>query len=224
MQRRDWVLRSLAVLALALVAACGATGPGASPDFVYSYAERYPLSGAQVDRIDVAGFRPAAGDAARVARIARDFTRAGQGKIVIFVPQTGQSALASGQWVRQELIAQGVAPSRIQWDARDLPAGMVRVAYAGTGRAAQWDCTNLTEDVQQREAQTSWLNRETVNFGCAYQSNLRAQADNPRDFVMPRPEGPSDPVHAANAVRRLRNAPAGGAAPGATTTGGLNTP
>lgn len=187
------------------IGGCAATGPGAGPDFVYAYSERYPLMGANVDRVDVSAFRPQVGDAARVRRIAGDFVRNGQNKIVIFVPQSGPGAMSSGNWVKQELVAQGVPPGRIQWDSRPLPDGIVRIAYAGQGGATRWDCTNLYEDVQQRADETSWLNREIVNFGCAYQSNMRAQVENPRDFVRPRPEGPMDPVHAANAVRQLRN-------------------
>lgn len=223
MRRTPVPVFAILAFAFAALGGCAARGPGASPDFVYSYLDRYPLAGTAVDRIDVSAFRPSAGDNAQIARLARDFKRAGQGKIVIFVPQSGNAALASGNWVKQELVAQGVSPNRIQWDARALPANTVRVAFAGAGAPARWDCTNLNEDVQQREDETSWLNREPVNFGCAYQSNVRAQVEDPRDFARPRPEGMTDPVRAANAVRRLRTTGAAAAAP-ANPAGGLNAP
>jgi pilus biogenesis lipoprotein CpaD len=216
-------------LCIPLLAAC-ASGPGASPDFVYSFTDRYPLSSPSVSRIDVAASRPRYGDEQRVRNMAVQFLRSGQGKIVIFVPQEGAGALSSGNWVKQELIAQGVPNSRIQWDTRPMAPGLVRLAYAGGVSRAVWSCTNLNEDVQQRADETAHLNRETINFGCAFQSNLRAQADNPNDFVHPRAESPTDPVRAANAVRRLRTPPQGTnastttPAPAVATTTGSGTP
>ena len=191
------------VLTLLLVA-CSPSGPGAKTDFVYSYQDRYPLTAKPVSRIDVAAHRPAPGDAERIQAAAWQFRRSGQGKIVIFVPQTGQAALSSGNWVKQELIAQGIPSSRIQWDARAMPAGLVRVAYAQTADQTAWNCTNLNEDLQQRANETSGLNREPVNFGCAFQSNMKTQVEHAADFIQPRQETGVDPVRAANAVRQLR--------------------
>lgn len=198
-------LHRIALILALFVVACAPTGPGAKPDFSYSYLDRYPLTSRPVERIDVAAHRPSAGDAQRVQIAARNYLQSGQGKITIFVPQSGKEALSSGNWVRQELIAGGVPTSRIQWDARVMPNGIVRVAFATSGTSVRWNCSNLNEDIQQRADETSYLNRETVNFGCAYQANMRAQVEDPADFIHPRPETGIDPVRTANAVRQLRS-------------------
>jgi pilus biogenesis lipoprotein CpaD len=170
-----------------------------------SVEQRYPLTAsAQARRVDVRAFTPSSSDRQRLAQASVDYLRHGSGNIVIFVPQSGQGALSSGNWVKQELIAQGIAPHKIQWDARDMPQGLVRVAFSSRGRGIGQACTNLNEDVQQFEDGTSYLNRETVNFGCAYQSNMRLQADNPQDFLRPRPEGGMDPVRTVRAIRDHR--------------------
>lgn len=196
---------------LTLIAAAALSGCGGreQSDFSYGFAERYPLGQPRIERIDVAAANPSRQDEARVARLGRDFVRSGAKTIVIFVPQSGPGALSSGQWVKQELVANGVGVSRIQWDARDLPLGTVRIAYSTLALNQKWTCSNLHEDVQQYENQTAYLNREWANFGCAYQSNMKAQVDNPNDFVRPRPEGNMDAIRAADAVRRART----GAAP-----------
>lgn len=192
-------LSALICVATALAACAGREQGG----FDYAYADRYALDQARVERFDV-GSRPTPQGAERIARIGHSFVRSGSGKIVIFVPQTGTGALSSGQWVKQELIAAGVAARHIQWDTRPLPIGTIRVAFSTRGADGQLRCTNLGEDVQQFENQTSYLNRETRNFGCAYNANLHAQADNPNDFIRPRQESVMDPVRAANAVRQRR--------------------
>lgn len=186
------------------MSACAGRMSTRDADFKYAFEDRYPISRPRIERIDVSGSQPTPQDIERIASFGRSFVRSGTGKIVIFVPETGAGALASGQWVKRELIANGVSATRIQWDARSLPAGLVRVAFSTQTPAGGWSCTNLNEDVQQREDQESYLNRELVNFGCAYQSNMLAQADDPHDFIRPRPEGAADATRLANAVKQRR--------------------
>ena len=198
-------IRSFSLMAaIALLAGCAGVEQNG---YSYAYSDRYGLGAPRVERIDV-NANPTPQDTARIARISRDFVRSGAERIVIFVPQTGAGALSSGQWVKQELMANGVAARHIQWDARPLPAGIVRIAFSARMVRGRSDCSNLGEDLQQFENQTSYLNRETVNFGCSYNANLLAQADNPNDFIHPRIEGAMDPIRAANAVRQRRNATA----------------
>lgn len=191
---------SVLISVAAILAGCA----GRTPDvYSYAYSDRHSIANPRVERIDV-GANPTPQDTVRVARFGYEFTRTGTGKIVIFVPQTGAGSLSSGQWVKQELIASGVAARHIQWDARPMPTGTVRVAFSKIRSGETSPCTNLFEDLQQFENQTSYLNRETANFGCAYHATMLAQADNPNDFMRPRIESPIDPIRAANAVRERR--------------------
>ena len=190
------------VLGALLLTLAGCGRPSA--DFQYAFTDRHPIVQTRIDRIEVAALVPSSTDLARVRGIARAYRSVGQGKIAIFVPIAQPVSAGAGVWVKQELIAQGVSPNRIQWDARPLPQGIVRVAFQGQGTRNPPRCTNIHEDVQQRENDTSWLNRETVNFGCAYQANIAMQADDNADFLRPRMEGPIDPVRAAETVRRRR--------------------
>lgn len=202
-------LASLSTLfVVGLLAGCGR----GDPDFRYSFSDRHPLLPANVQRVDVAASRPGPGDVARIQNVAQSFRRNGQGKIAIFVSSGTGTTTGAGLWVRQEMIAQGIAPHRIQWDARPLPLDVVRVAFVGTSTRRPAPCTNLGEDIQQRENDTSWLNRETANFGCSYQANLVAQLDNRADLLSYRPEGPIDSVRAADTVRRRRAAGGSGQA------------
>jgi len=205
----------LLMAAIALLAGCAGVEQNG---YSYASSDRYGLGAPRVERIDV-NANPTPQDAVRIARIGREFARSGAEKIVIFVPQTGPGALSSGQWVKQELMANGVPARHIQWDARPLPTGIVRIAFSARAARGKSDCTNLGEDLQQFENQTSYLNRETVNFGCSYYANIFAQADNPNDFIRPRIEGAMDPIRAANAVRQRRTAtPPTDAAVNATPT------
>ena len=210
---------------LLLIAGC-AERTSLANSVPYSFEDRYPLSArAQIQRADVSAFTPTLSDTQRVAAMASEFRRSGNGKMVIFVPQSGAAALSSGNWVKQELVAQGVSPNAIQWDARPLPAGTVRLAFSTRAAQGFEPCSNLGEDIQQFENSTSYLNRETVNFGCAYQSNMRRQADNPNDFLRPRPEGYMDPVRTVRAIRDHRAGPsAQQATPDAGVGAGASTP
>ena len=208
------------VLGALMLAVAGCVRP--ADNFDYAFTERHPLLQSRIDRIEVAAMVPSSGDVARVQTIARAFRAGGQGKIAIFVPLNASASSGAGVWVKQELIAQGVSPNRIQWDARPLPSGIVRVAFQGQGTRRPPQCTNIGEDVQQRENDTSWLNRETFNFGCAYQANIAMQADDKADFVRPRMEGPIDPVRAAETVRRRRASI--GEAPPASPSAGSTSP
>lgn len=208
MKRPQRRIAFLMYLPLLLIAGCAERSINAY-DAPYSFEDRYPLTAqTQIKRADVSAFTPTLSDTQRVAAMASDFRRSGNGKIVIFVPQSGTAALSSGNWVKQELVAQGVSPNAIQWDARPLPAGIVRLAFSTRAAQGFEPCSNQGEDIQQFENNTSYLNRETVNFGCAYQSNMRRQADNPNDFIRPRPEGYMDPVRTVRAIRDHRSGPA----------------
>jgi len=50
-----------------------------------------------------------------------------------------------------------------------------------------------------------WKNEPYSNFGCATQSMIAAQVDDPRDFVQPRALGPSDVAMRTRAIEAVRN-------------------
>ena len=51
----------------------------------------------------------------------------------------------------------------------------------------------------------SWKNESYWNFGCATQSVLAAQVDDPRDFARARALGPSDVEMRLRAIEDVRN-------------------
>ncbi len=66
-------------------------------------------------------------------------------------------------------------------------------------------CGSWPEDLASGSSLEGWKNEPYANFGCATQSVVAAQVDDPRDFVQARTLGPSDVAMRTRAIQDVRN-------------------
>jgi pilus assembly protein CpaD len=65
-------------------------------------------------------------------------------------------------------------------------------------------CGEWPQDLASGSSFDGWRNESYWNFGCATQSTLSAQIDDPRDLASPRGEQPSDIEMRMRPIRKLR--------------------
>ena len=80
-------------------------------------------------------------------------------------------------------------------------AGVVHWAQSGRADAMR----SWPEDLASGASVEGWKNEPYSNFGCATQSTIAAQVDDPRDLVQPRALGPSDVAMRTRAIEDVRN-------------------
>ena len=81
--------------------------------------------------------------------------------------------------------------------------GTIRVSYARM-TAETGPCGLWPDDVGPTLERAHLDNRDYYNFGCAYQRNMAAMADNPSDLVQPRAETPPYTVRRTEAFEKYR--------------------
>jgi pilus assembly protein CpaD len=87
----------------------------------------------------------------------------------------------------------------------DGAAPPVRVSFTGLKAVVPTQCGQWPEDLASGSSVEGWKNESYSNFGCATQSMIAAQVDDPRDFVEPRALGPSDVAMRTKAIEAVRN-------------------
>jgi pilus assembly protein CpaD len=86
----------------------------------------------------------------------------------------------------------------------DGAAPPVRVSFTGLKAIVPTKCGQWPEDLASGSSVEGWKNESYSNFGCATQSTIAAQVDDPRDFVQPRALGPSDVAMRTRAIEAVR--------------------
>lgn len=202
-------------LCLAVAAACGLAGCGANyassdPAFPGDFRERHPIVVAaaptSLDIFAVGG----ALDARSVANIrafAERYRHYGSGDIAILAPAgiTGNSRAVHE--VRMALAGAGVN-GRIMFGtyaSPDKDAAPIRLSFMGVKAVVPTPCGLWPEDLASGSSVEGWKNEPYSNFGCASQSMIAAQVDDPRDLVQPRALGPSDVAMRTRAIEAVRN-------------------
>jgi len=130
-----------------------------------------------------------------VMGLAQSWLQDGTGAISIDVPvdtANAQAAADSAREVQALLAAAGVPPRGVvvrqyrPQDPRHLAA--IRLSYPRISAVAG-PCGLWPEDLGSSIKNKSYFeNKSYYNFGCAYQRNMAAMADNPSDLAQPRPE------------------------------------
>jgi pilus assembly protein CpaD len=80
----------------------------------------------------------------------------------------------------------------------------VRLTFVGLKATVGSQCGQWPSDLASGSTMQGWENRQWWNFGCATQSTLAAQIDDPRDLVAPRAESASDVQLRTRAIGDLR--------------------
>jgi pilus assembly protein CpaD len=135
---------------------------------------------------------------ADVMGLAQTWLHDGTGAIIVEVPvdtANAQAAAASAREIQALLAAAGVPQRGVvvrQYrpeDPRHLAA--IRLSYPRISAVAG-PCGLWPEDLGSSIKNKSYFeNKSYYNFGCAYQRNMAAMADNPSDLAQPRPETPA---------------------------------
>jgi len=193
---------ALVGLALAL-GACTHTDDALTASVPDDYRLRHPIVVQEADRSVVIFIGHARGglsasQRADVMGLAQTWLAEGTGAITADVPVDTPNAKAAADSFREiqaMLSAAGVPPRGIvvhQYhpeDPRQMAA--IRLNYPKISAVAG-PCGLWPEDLGSSIKNKSYFeNKSYYNFGCAYQRNMAAMADNPSDLAQPRPETPA---------------------------------
>jgi pilus assembly protein CpaD len=123
-------------------------------------------------------------------------TPSGEGHLSSFVPQ-----------IRRELYVDGL---RGYVAVSSYPAGdgtlasPIRLVYQGLQARVADKCGQWPTDLASGSSIETWKNQHYPNFGCATQSALAAQIDDPRDLVQSRGSTPPDEGMRLRAIANVR--------------------
>jgi pilus assembly protein CpaD len=213
-ERFRLVLKSCAILAFALPLAAALTGCGAryassDPVFPGDFEARHPIAlvsaPATIDVFPAHG-RLDGRTLANLRAFVERYRAFGSGEIVILTPAAERPDAAAVGAVRQALAGAGAAKVGLS----TYPAGPggraapIRVAFMGLEAKVATPCGNWPEDLASGSSLEGWQNEPYANFGCAYQTVLAAQVDDPRDLIQPQALGPSDPLMRMRAIDAVR--------------------
>jgi pilus assembly protein CpaD len=135
-----------------------------------------------------------------IRTFALDFRREGRGPMVVLVPTEGGGLPVANhrgvQAIRATLARNGVSASMIQVSSYASPgdpvAAPVRLTFAKLQAKVMSRCGEWPADISGAGSLEGWQNRSYHNFGCAYQTQIANQVDDPLDLVRPRPETRAD--------------------------------
>jgi pilus assembly protein CpaD len=202
---------TVAATAGAALSGCGAPYASSDPAFPGSFEQRHPIVvAAAPTSVDVypVGGRLDARSMANIRAFAERYRHDGSGAVTIQTPVgTNPHSIAIYE-VRKALLASGVGSRIVVGDylpANDGGAPPVRVSFTGLKAIVPTKCGQWPEDLASGSSVEGWKNEPYSNFGCATQSTIAAQVDDPRDFVQPRAVGPSDVAMRTRAIEAVRN-------------------
>jgi pilus assembly protein CpaD len=205
--RRRWrPLAAMGLLALSLAGCSTAATETTSSTLPADYRLRHPIGlvNAPTD-LDIFVGRNAGSLDSRQAddirRFAQDFRRDGRGPMLLMVPSHKPGLPVANhrgvQAVRSELAANGVSGGMVQVTTYESPGdpmgAPVRLTFAKLQAKVMTRCGEWPADVAGNAASLEgWENRSYHNFGCAYQTAIANQVDDPVDLVRPRQEARAD--------------------------------
>ena len=201
---------SLAAAAAAALGGCGVPYASSDPGFPGSFEQRHPIVVAaaptSIDLYPVGGVLDDR-SRANIRAFVERYRRYGSGAITIQTPAgTNPNSIAVHE-VRGALVADGVR-GRVAvgayLPANDGAAPPVRVSFTGLKAIVPTKCGQWPEDLASGSSVEGWKNESYSNFGCATQSTIAAQVDDPRDFVQPHALGPSDVNMRTRAIEAVR--------------------
>lgn len=204
-----------AALGLLAIAGCLQSGcmtdyASSDPGFPGDFQVRHPIALASAPtRMDVYPIGGAL-DARAVTKLrafAQRYREFGSGEVVILTPNRRASDSRVVNEIRRVLASAGLrrrvgvgsyAPSESD------SAAPIQVAFMGLKAEVQTPCGLWPEDLASGSSVEGWKNEPYANFGCATQSVVAAQVDDPRDFVQARTLGPSDVSMRTRAIEDVR--------------------
>ena len=176
------------------------------------YHERHPIVLAQapttLDIFPVGDGKLDAESADSIRVFAARYRSLGSGRIVILAPSVGGygSRTAIGE-IRRLLASTGLHGSIGigSYPVADPSlASPIRLSFTGLKAEVPSRCGLWPRDLASGSTTDGWKNENYWNFGCATQSVLAAQVDDPRDFAHARALGRSDEEMRLRAIENVR--------------------
>jgi pilus assembly protein CpaD len=201
----------LAAAAATALSGCGAQYASSDPAFPGDFRERHPIVVASAPTtLEI--FAVANGLDARsienIRAFAQRYRHYGSGDVEILAPAGTAANSRAVYGIRRALAGAGVN-GRIMFGTyvpRDRnPAAPIRLSFVGVKAIVPSECGQWPEDLASGSSIEGWKNEPYSNFGCASQSVIAAQVDDPRDFVQPRTLEPSDVAMRTRAIQAVRN-------------------
>jgi pilus assembly protein CpaD len=180
------------------------------------YHERHPIVLAKTATI--LDLFPVGGDldalsANKLKDFAERYRAFGSGEITILAPAGDVGSAHIVPAIRRQLYADGlrgyVAVGSYPIQDQRL-ASPVRLTFQGLKAKVADRCGQWPTDLASGSSIDGWKNESYPNFGCATQSALAAQIDDPRDLVQARGSTPPDEEMRLRAIQQVRK----GADPG----------
>ncbi|MCP8938139.1 CpaD family pilus assembly lipoprotein [Alsobacter sp. SYSU M60028] len=206
-----------AAAALSLLLALGACRSEiAQPDLGYpnDYRVRHPIALAYAPtELDLFlghnGYGLDERQARDLQQFLQDYREHGRGGILVLVPVTGGKGGGGAQSVRASLASAGLAGHQVRYQNYSTPdaalASPVRLSFTKMQAKVLGACGDWRQDLNGEAASVEgWKNKPYPNMGCAYQTALANQVDDPVDFVRPRAETRSDIARRMKAIDDLR--------------------
>jgi pilus assembly protein CpaD len=201
----------LAAAAASALNGCGVPYASSDPAFPGDFQERHPIvlaaAPTSIDLFPVGGALDAR-SRANIRAFAERYRHYGAGEIVIQTPVGANPNSIAVYEVRRALLAAGVK-GRIAVGAYLPPnngaAPPLRLSFTGLRAIVPTACGQWPEDLASGSSVEGWKNEPYANFGCATQSTIAAQVDDPRDFVQPRSLEPSDVAMRTRAIEDVRD-------------------
>jgi pilus assembly protein CpaD len=190
---------------------CGTQYASSDPAFPGDFQERHPIvvaaAPSTLDLYPVGGALDAR-SMANIRAFADRYRRYGAGTVTIATPVGTNPNARAVREVRAALLGAGVK-GRVALAAYAAPndgaAPPVRVSFTGLNAIVPTPCGRWPEDLASGSSVEGWKNEPYSNFGCATQSTIAAQVDDPRDFVRSRALGPSDVAMRTRAIEAVRD-------------------
>jgi len=202
-------------LGIAVAAACALSGCGidyasTAPVFPGDYRERHPIviasAPTSLDIYPIGG----ALDGRSVANIrafVERYRQFGAGVMTILAP-AGTAPNSKAVYEVRRALADAGLRGKVAFGAYALfdkgAAAPIRLSFTGVKAVVPTACGQWPEDLASGSSLEGWKNESYSNFGCATQSMIAAQVDDPRDFVQPRALGPSDVAMRTRAIEDVR--------------------
>jgi pilus assembly protein CpaD len=197
--------------AASALSGCGAQYASSDPAFPGSFEQRHPVVvAAAPTTMDLYPVGGALDDRSRAnirAFVERYRHYGSPGTVMVQTPEGANPNSVAVYEVRRALLAAGLK-GRIAVGAylppNDGAAPPVRVSFTGLKAIVPTQCGQWPEDLASGSSVEGWKNEPYSNFGCATQSMIAAQVDDPRDFVQPHALGPSDVAMRTRAIEAVR--------------------
>ena len=181
-----------------------------NPVEVSDYHEKHPIvltkTATALDLFPVGG-RIDELSADKIRGFAERYRHFGQGEVMILTPAGDAASAPIVAEIRRQLYADGlrgyVAVGAYPVEDRGL-ASPVRLVFQGLKAKVASRCGQWPTDLASGSSIENWKNTSYPNFGCATQSALAAQIDDPRDIVQARGSTPPDEGMRLRAIEKVR--------------------